>query len=159
MKKFIVFFITALVCAFTVAQERTVTLSALKSNVYYTEYNGKAADTITATNQDTIDYLIKYANPEYVLKVALKVGVDTIAGADTLTVQLLGYDFLDDTSANTIIAASTTNLASTADIVLADDYMSGADEFSFRYYRIRLIRIGSGSGIKVRDVEFKTYVE
>lgn len=160
MKRIILFLCTVLFSIVSIAQERTVTLSALKGGVYYTDYSGVAADICKKTTNDTTDYIIKYANPEYIKKVALTLKADTIAGADTLSVQLLGLDFLTDGTADVIIGAATTNLASTAQIVLTDDYFSAADEFSFRYYKIRVIHLGVATGgIRLSNFEFKVYIE
>lgn len=162
MKKLLSFLIVILFAVVAIAQERTVDIpikTGLNKWGTYITYDGVAADTLKATNQDTIDYRFQYQGAEFVKKIAFKVGLDTIAGADTLTISLLGYDFLDDGTADATIAAATTNLASGTDVIISDDYSGGADEFSFRYYVVRLIRTGTGDGIKVDDLEFKLYTD
>lgn len=139
------------------AQDKTENIS-LKLNSTYVNVKLTAEDTLTS-NLDTADYKIKYWSDGYIKKVSLHIGADTIAGADTISVQLLGYDFEDDAAANTIIAADTTNVASSSDIILSDDYFDAADEFSFRYYTIRIIRIGEGEGLLLNQIEFKVYTE
>ena len=156
MKK-LLFLISLIFALQGFAQDKTEN-HELKDGATYIYISVTGEDTLTS-NQDTIDYVIKYQTKEYINKVALHVGVDTIAGADTLTVELLGYDFLEDATANTIIAAATTNLASTAEIILTDDYSAAADEFSFRYYAIRIIRTGEGEGVNINEIEFKLYTE
>lgn len=154
MKKLILFLSVVLVALSISAQDK-VTSKDLKAGQDYWNFNLSASDTLTA-NMDTVDFKIKYVG-NYVKKVALHIQADTIAGADTISVQLLGYDFADDASANVIIAADTTNVASSSNIILTDDYFSAADEFSFRYYVIRIIKIGLGDGVRFRTVEFKAY--
>lgn len=150
-----------LICGIVLmAQDKTVDIN-IKSGFNwgtYVSYNATAADTLTA-NQDTIDFRFQYQGADYINKIAFKVGLDTIAGADTLSISLLGYDFLDDTTPDATIAAATTNLASATDVIKSDDYSAGADEYSFRYYTVRLIRTGVGEGIKVEDLEFKLYTD
>jgi len=137
------------------AQDRTVSLNAMGAYDTYDSYTAVAADTLTA-NQDTLDVKFYYQG-NYANKIAFKIKLDTIAGADTLTTSVLGYDFADDTGADATIAAATTNLAGETSVIISDDYSGGADEFSWRYYVVRLIRTGTGSGIKLEEIEFKVY--
>jgi hypothetical protein len=140
------------------AQEKTIS-KTLPDGSTYLDYIGVSSDTLMTTNQDTIDFKVKYQSAEYVKKIAVHIEIDTIAGLDTVSVQVLGYDFYADGTSNEIIAASTTNVTSTSDIIISDDYMSAADEFSFRFYVIRIIKIGVGGGLIIKEIELKIYTE
>ena len=87
------------------------------------------------------------------------VTADTIDGADTIEVSLLGYDFAGDATPDVIIAKDTLELAGQVIVIKTDDYSAAADEFSYRFYVIRIIHKGVGEGTKVEAVEFKTYVD
>lgn len=139
------------------AQERTVNVEFPINTGTYKEVALSASDVFVKTTRDTTDYIFKYTGGGYVNKIAAHVKCDTIDGADTISVQILGYDFYGDPSANVIIAADTANVASTANIILVDDYMTAADEFSFRYYAIRVRHLGVGLGCKATKVELKLY--
>ena len=138
------------------AQDKTVPVS-IEGAGSYISIDVSASDTIT-TNLDTVDYKIKYIG-NYVKKLSLHLDVDTISGADTVSIELLGYDFADDATGNVIIAADTTNVASTANIVLSDDYFLAADELSFRYYAVRVRHLGVGEGVLINKIEFKVYTD
>jgi hypothetical protein len=159
MKKFILLLSTRFIVLGVVAQERVVSNTILSDGTYL-DLTSKltSADVFKATTNDTTDYVFKYTGG-YVNKVAIRVNCQAINGADTLSVQLLGYDFFGDTTGDVIIAAATTTIASggTANIVLTDDYMSAADEFSFRFYKIRVIHLGVGNGCLAKGLEIKLY--
>lgn len=160
MKKFLALFVTVLFAFVAFAQDKTIDIN-IKSGFNwgtYVVYNASAADTLTA-NQDTLDFRFHYQKDVYVKKIAVLAQLDTIAGADTLSIQVLGYDFLDDGTPDVTIAAATTNLASLANVVLSDDYATAADEFSYRYFTVRMIRLGIGKGIKVKELELKVYTD
>lgn len=138
------------------AQDRTVDLTPMGAHDTYVKYTGVAADTLTS-NQDTLDIEFEYRG-DYVYKVAALSEIDTIAGADTLTVELLGYDFEDDATAATLVAASTVNAAEDGEIeILVDDYEAAAAELSFRRYVLRYIRTGTGGGLEIKKAELKLY--
>jgi hypothetical protein len=186
MKK-IILILSLIVVAFACneplkAQERTVT-TYMTNGQYYAKYTGSSADTLKATNQDTIDYVFVYQSPEYVTKLAVKIRFDVIAGADTtVSTSLFGKEFSDDATYVEIVAASASSAVTannTVDILVSDPYVSeaaytfGADsvtaahshtpfDFSYRYYRVRLILSGDdsvGTGIKVDEIEFKVYTQ
>lgn len=158
MKKLLSILITLLFAIVAIAQDKTVEIP-IKTGVNnwgtYVAYDADG-DTLT-TNQDSIDYKFEYRRHEYVNKIAYVFSLDTIAGADTLSIQLLGYDFADDATATTIIAADTVNLASATNYVKSYDYATLAKELSYRFYTVRLIKIGAGDGVKVDEIEFKAY--
>ena len=160
MKKFILLLISMIAFVSLQAQERTLskTISSGGTYMYFDEFSS-TLDVVKATTNDTLDFKIKYEGAGYVSKVSAHIQLDTIDNKDTVSVQLLGYDYLDDTSANVIISPSTSIINSTLEIGLVDDYMSGADELSFRYYVIRIIRTGKGNGCRLKETELKLYVQ
>ena len=157
MKKVISILISILFAVVAIAQDKTIAIP-IKSGVSnwgtYVDYD--TADTLTS-NQDTVDFKLEYRMHDRVEKVAYTFALDTIAGADTLTVQLLGYDFANDGTAATVIAAETVNLASATHYVKSYDYATAAKELSYRFYRVRLIRTGTGDGVDINSFEFKLY--
>lgn len=156
MKK-IILFIAMLLCALSIsAQDKTV-LGAVRAGETYFNVQVGASDTITAA-LDTTDYKFKYLGDGNIMKVAVHAEFDKRTSNDTVSVQLLGYDFLDDTSANAIITATASNVtANSTDLIIFDDYQAGADEFAFKYYVVRIIRTGTGGGVKVKELELKLY--
>ena len=159
MKKLISILIIV-TCAFAaIAQDKVVDIPVKTGFTWgtYVEYAGTAADTITS-NQDSIDYVFEVKTPNYIKKVALFAQLDTIAGDDTITVQLLGSDFEDATIAE-VIAAATVNLDGATTKLIFDDYSAGADELSFRYYTYRVLRTGTGDGVELNNLEFKIYTD
>lgn len=160
MKKLIGLIAICLIGLATFAQERTISKEIPTDGTYLNVSSfSSTLDIVKATTNDTLDVKIKNTNHNYVSKVALHLQLDTIDGTDTVSVQLLGYDFLDDASANVIIAADTTRVTSSSEIILFDDYQAGADELSFRYYVIRIRHLGTGLGCRLKEVEFKLYVQ
>lgn len=142
------------------AQERTIARDFTNDGTYiYSNVFSSTLDIVKRTTNDTLDVKIKNTNPNYVSKIALHLQVDTIDGTDTVSVQLLGYDFSDDPTGNVIIAADTTRVVSSSEIILFDDYQAAADEFSFRYYVVRVRHLGLGLGCRLKEVEFKLYVQ
>lgn len=187
MKKIILFLVlTAIAFACgnpsAYSQERTIS-KTMTNGVYYYKYTGVAADTLTSTNQDTIDFVLQYQSPQYVKKIAVKTKFDTIAGADTtVAISVFGKEFSDDATYVEVIP-STLSAAVSADgivKVLTSDpytveaaYTFGADSVtaahnhtpfdkSYRYYRVRYIIQGNdatGTGIEIDEIEFKIYTE
>jgi len=155
MKKVLLFLPMALLCLGLSAQDKTVTRE-LKTGESYISVALTAADTITSA-MDSVDYRIKYVGG-YVNKVTVHAELDKRTTTDSVTVALLGYDCLDDATGDVIIAATVISVTgSSIDLVLTDDYASAADEFSFRYYRIRIIRTGHGGGVVLKELELKLY--
>lgn len=157
MKKLILL-LSVLLSVSVIAQDKTINLKALNDTWYSTKSSSTFVDTLTS-NQDTLDISVGYYNKEYVKKVGFSLLTDTIAGADTISVELLGYDFSGDATADVIIAKDTLELGGLVQTIKTDDYYAGADEFSYRFYTIRLIKVGVGDGIKVKEIQFKTYVD
>jgi hypothetical protein len=157
MKKLVSILITVLFAVVAIAQDKTIEIP-IKSGVSnwgtYADYT--TVDTLTS-NQDTIDFELEYRMHDRVEKVAYTFALDTIAGADTLSIQLLGYDFENDGTATTLIAADTVNLASASNYVKSYDYATAAKELSYRFYVVRVIRIGTGDGVDLDSFEFKIY--
>lgn len=164
------------------AQERTVNIDVPEGHTYY-NYTGSAADTLTATNQDTIDVIFRFRVDEYVLKVAVKTRYDIIVGADTtVALTVAGKEFSDHTTYTDVIASSTSSAVTannTIQVIVSDPYTVeaaytfGADSVtaahnhtpfdkSYRYYRLRYIIKGNdavGTGILIDDIEIKLYTE
>ena len=166
------------------AQERTVTVNdKLPNGVYYAKYTGTAADTLKATNQDTIDVVFYYQSPQYVHKIAVKTRFNIIVGADTtVSTSVFGKEFSDDATYVSVIAAATSSAVTannTVQILTVDPYFTeaaytfGADsvtaahvitpfDYTYRYYRVRYILQGNdavGTGIKIDEIEFRLYIE
>lgn len=79
-------------------------------NETYHYYGGSSADTLIATNQDTLDIVVKYMGGGYIRKVAVKSRFDVIAGADTtVSVSVFGKEFEDDATWVEVIAATNTS--------------------------------------------------
>jgi len=180
MKKLLVIFALVLFAVAAMAQERTITRTLTKG-VYYDKYTGVAADTLKATNQDTIDIVYYYQSPEYVKKIAVKIRYDIIVGADTtVAASLFGKEFSDDATYVSIIGSSTSSAVTTNNtiqVLTLDPYLTEAQyvtgrvtggdtinvahsitpfDFTYRYFRLRLIIQGNdavGTGIKVDEVE------
>lgn len=93
------------------AQERTVskigsTNALTEAKTLYT-YTGVAADTLKATNQDTIDLVLEYRGTKMIKKITVKSRFDTIAGADTtVSISVFGKEFSDDPDYVQIIGAT-----------------------------------------------------
>lgn len=173
-------------CGPTKAQERTVTRT-LPTGTYYDKYTGVAADTLKPTTQDTIDIVYVYQSHEYVTKIAVKLRFDIIAGADTtVSTSVFGKEFSDDGTYVSIIPASTSSAVTannTVQVLASDPYfteaqyitgrITGGDtvnlahnitpfDFSYRYYRVRIILTGNdsvGTGIKLDEAEIKFYTQ
>jgi hypothetical protein len=96
MKKLIALFFALIVAIGVMAQERTLTqYNFPKSQTYY-KYTAVAADTLIATNQDTIDIPV-YINKDFPVQWYANFQLDTIAGADTtVIVKVLGKVFADE---------------------------------------------------------------
>jgi hypothetical protein len=167
-------FILVLFSIVAIGQERTVNLS-IQNGGTYINYTGNAADTLTATNQDTIDVVVKYWGTGYVKKVAVKTRFDLISGADTtVSVSVFGKEFSDDATYVELIAATLTDDINTDNTVqvLTYDYTETTAahdipftnptagtvdtlevpafnvtpfDLSYRYYRVRYI-ITAASG-------------
>jgi hypothetical protein len=184
MKRFALVIITLLMSISLFSQERTISKS-LGNNETYIKYSGRAADTLIATNQDTIDFVLEYRGEDWVKKIAVKSKFDSIAGADTtVSVSVFGKEFGDDATYVQIIGATVSDAVTTNDVVqvLTSDYTetiaAATDQFnsdstttvaartvtpldkSYRYYRVRYIVSGDdsvGAGIKIDEIEFKLY--
>ena len=190
MKKlFIILSLIALAivaCNPSSAQERTVTRT-LPTGTYYDVYNGGTSDVLTPTTRDTIDLVYVYQSPEYVTKVAVKIRYDVVVGADTtVAASLFGKEFSDDATYISIIGSSVSSAVAannTIQVLALDPYIAEAQyitgrvtggdtinvahnltpfDFSYRYYRLRLILQGNdavGTGVKVDQVEVKFYTQ
>lgn len=187
MKKFLFFVLSIVFFAVQgMAQERTVNLTIPNEGTYI-NYTGSAADTLTATNQDTLDIVVRYNGSGYVRKIAVKSRFDVIAGADTtVSVSVFGKEFSDDATWVEVIAAATSSAVTANNTVqiLTSDWTetvaSASDSFeadssivvasrtvtpldkSYRYFRVRYIISGNdsvGTGILLDDFEFKVYTE
>jgi len=190
MKK-IILFLSLITLAFACgnpskAQERTIS-KTMPTGTYYYKYTGVAADTLKATNQDTIDFVITYQSPEYIQKIAVKTRFDIIAGADTtVSTSVYGKEFSDDATYVSVIGATTSSAVTannTVQILTCDPYTLEAGyvtgrvaagdttnvahnhtpfDFSYRVFRIRYILQGNdsvGTGIKIDEIEFKVYTQ
>jgi hypothetical protein len=190
MKKiFIILSLFAVVlfaCNPSKAQERTVTRT-LATGIYYDKYTGSTSDVLTPTTRDTIDFIYVYQSPEYVSKVAVKIRYDIVVGADTtVAASFFGKEFSDDATYVQVIASATSSAVAannTVQVLALDPYTVEAQyvtgrvmlgdtinvahnftpfDFSYRYYRLRLILQGNdatGTGVKVDEVEVKFYTE
>lgn len=121
MKNLILLF--CLVFSFSLfAQEREVEKN-MGSGTYY-KYTGTAADTLTDTNQDTIDFVLENRGPGYVRKISVKSRFDVIDGADTtVAISVFGKEFEDDATYVQIIASTLSDAVAadnTVKIVSAD---------------------------------------
>lgn len=93
------------------AQERTIskigsTNALSESKTLYT-YTAVSADTLTATNQDTIDLVLEYRGNKKIKKIAVKSRFDIIAGADTtVAITVSGKDFADATTYTDVITST-----------------------------------------------------
>lgn len=112
------------------AQERTIskigsTNALSESKTLYT-YTAVSADTLIATNQDTIDLVLEYRGTKMIKKITVKSRFDTIAGADTtVLVSVFGKEFADDPTYVQIIAAtasSEVSAANTVQVLSSDPY-------------------------------------
>lgn len=175
MKKLfsLLFLFSLITVAFS--QERTTATQVIPENGTYLLYTGILADTLKATNQDTIDLIIKYQGLGFVKKVSVKSRFDVIAGADTtVSVSVYGKEFLDDPTWVQVIAATTSNAvaanntiqiltskytevtASAVDI-LGQTIIANPDTLtvaartltpldkSYRFFRVRYILLGNDS--------------
>lgn len=107
MKKLINIIILTIISFSIFAQERTVSKDFRREGDTYYKYTGIAADTLIATNQDTIDYVFQTFQPNLVKKIDVKIRYDVVAGADTtVSAQLDGKEFSDQTTYTAIIAAA-----------------------------------------------------
>jgi len=164
------------------AQERTVSATLPRNSSYFI-YEGTKYDTLTYTNQDTIDFVLTVKNKGVVGRVAIFSQFDTIAGADTsVSITVAAKEFEGDTYAefmstvlDTVAEASSilmkseistiaflapyTNVAAgTADTLHYQPIIKFNN--SYRYYRVRYIIQGDdsvGEGIKLEQLEFKFY--
>lgn len=189
MKKLFLFLAVALI-AFVcdngaMAQERTVNINVPPGYTYY-NYTGSAADTLTATNQDTIDVIFWFRIDEYVEKVAVKTRYDLIVGADTtVALTVAGKEFSDHTTYVDVVASALSSAVSTNNIIqvsVSDPYIVEASymtdvgandstnvqhnhtpfDKTYRYYRLRYILQGDdavGTGVLIDDIEIKLYTD
>jgi len=117
MKKIIFLLAIVLLAVQGMAQERTVNLTIPNEGTYI-NYTGASADTLIATNQDTLDIVVRYNGPGYVRKVAVKSRFDVIAGADTtVSVSVFGKEFSDDATYVEIIAAANSSAVTANNVV------------------------------------------
>ena len=133
MKRAILILIMAVFAIGLQAQERTVE-RLIKGT--YKNYTGAAADTLTLTNQDTIDVVFEYNGPGYVYKLSVKSRFDVIAGADTtVAVSVFGKEFEDDETYVQIIASTLTSAiaANNTVQVLSSDYTETTAAFDVPY--------------------------
>ena len=166
------------------AQERTIE-KTLRAGYAYTLYDGDDADTLTPTNQDTIDYVLTVRNVGLVKKIAIKTKFNPIAGADTtVLVSLSGKEFSDDSYSDLISGTLTSAVTSDGvvqvltalpsfqsfNVPFTNPSAGTADtlkyptviqtDYSKRLYRIRYIIQGDaavGTGIEIDEIEFKLY--
>lgn len=117
MKK-LLFILGMFISLLAFSQERTISNKVLNSGETYLKYTGVAADTLKATNQDTIDLIITNYNAGYVEKIAVKSRFDIIVGADTtVAVSVFGKEFDDDATWVEVIASTLTSAVTANNVV------------------------------------------
>lgn len=124
MRKFILVLIAAFVALVAFSQQRTVT-KKMDIGAYSILYYGQTADTLTGTNQDTIDFVVQYRGNDFIKKISLRTRFDLRSTADTtVKISVLGKEYLDDASWVTIIGSTTTSAiaANNTVVVLNSDY-------------------------------------
>lgn len=147
MKKIFVIFSLLVFALAVFSQERTVELAPIKKGETYKKYSGVAADTLVATNQDTIDVVFEYNGPGYVKKVALKSRFDLIDGADTtVSVSLFGKEFADDATYVQIIGATATDdiNADNAVQILTSDWTESVASYNITLPALTLLTDTTG---------------
>lgn len=222
MKKYIAILFLMLMVFVSYSTDRTLPSSGTKllqaddtkSNSITWSYTGVAADTITS-NQDSIVYNVTL-NKSWPANYYIKVGLDTIAGADTVKININGRMF-DDESWSLIETTTSSAIPSATDVTIesitdADYYLTAAAHNiteaayngvltmdttatwpnpassttidsvlykgtivnashvlavashtltptvsikpSYRQIQVEVIRIGSGSGVTIEDIEW-----
>lgn len=107
-------------CRDSKAQERTIS-KTMRENATYYKYSGTAADTLTPTNQDTIDFVLQFRNDNYVKKIAVKSRFDMITTADTtVAISVDGKEFEDHTTYTSVIASSLSDAVTANNTVAVD---------------------------------------
>lgn len=169
MKKILLFIMIIALGIGLQAQERTVNSSktTMKTDVTYRLYNGVTADTLIITNQDTIDYVFNNYNRNAIEKISIGMQLDTLAGNDSISYSLIGYNNIDDDG---LVVGSGTSIA-TGEFLVNEldehieisDYVSGVtDDTSFRHYVLRLIQNDNASydgGASIDWIKFKLYLK
>lgn len=125
MKKLINILFLVILSVSIFAQERTVSKDFRRTGDTYYKYTGTAADTLIATNQDTIDYVFKVMQHYFVKKIDVKIRYDVVAGADTtVSAQLDGKEFSDQTTYTSIISAANSSAVAANNTVhiISSDY-------------------------------------
>lgn len=161
------------------AQERTIskigsTNALSESKTLYT-YTAVSADTLTATNQDTIDLVLEYRGVKMIKKITVKSRFDVVLGADTtVSISVFGKEFADDPDYVQVIPATLSAVIAannTVKVLSSDPYGTNAafdatlkqvvaannDTISYpvqtftpfdktyRFYRVRYILTGNDS--------------
>lgn len=124
MKKYLILIALFLFSIFSFATDRVLpaagsklmNVDVLKSGSVTWSYTGMAADTLTG-NQDTIAYNITL-NKSFPMNYYIKLGLDTIAGADTTLLVNINGRMFNDQSWTLIKATTTAEIAAAADIVI-----------------------------------------
>lgn len=121
MRKFTITLIAAFVALVAFSQERTVT-KKMDIGAYTIMYYGQAADTLTGTNQDTIDFVVQYRANDFVKKVSLRTRFDLRSTADTtVKISVLGKEYLDDANWVSIIGSTTTSAIAANNTVVVNN--------------------------------------
>lgn len=172
MKKLLSLLLLVLFAVVAMAQERTVSITLKDGNTRW-DYTGVAKDTLTETNQDTIDFVMEYRSAKAIEKIDLFFQADSLAGDDSIYVSLLGLK--DLSGAATTLISSTGALIDGLDIVkelslyqtFATDTTSEGiiktlipTDLSYRYYKLRMIQAANNSfdgGAEIDYVRMKLY--
>jgi len=104
MKKLITILGLVFFAVVAMAQDRTVPIELANGYTRW-DYVGTSADTVGEVDHNIIDFRMTYKSPEAIEKIDVFFQADTVAGNDSIYVQLLGMKEL--TGAATTLIAST----------------------------------------------------
>ena len=144
-------------------QERTVFngKTQLNTGTTYISYTGIAADTLTETNQDTIDFVFTNTNHYAIEKVSFSIIADTLAGNDSVYYTLTGLNYYPAGNETNIVSGGLLfNASNDIGEVLKVWNDSTNYDISFRYYKFRLIQSANNSydgGIEINKIIAKLY--
>lgn len=170
MKKLITILGLVFFAVVAMAQDRTVSTSLANGYTRW-DYVGTSADTVGEVDHNIIDFRMTYKSPEAIEKIDVFFQADTVAGNDSIYVQLLGMKELTG-AATTLIASTGVLLNASNEITeltlyqtISSDTVGSAIiatplDLSFQHYILRVTQDGNDDydgGAKFDYVRMKLY--
>jgi hypothetical protein len=143
MRKYFTLLAIVLFAVVAMAQERTVDIP-MKTGVFYIQHASKA-DTLIETNQDTIDFVFENQNREAIEKLIFSASIDTIAGNDSISYVVTGFN--NPGATETSITTGGLLIDQNNELVEISKWYWTNDttyvDLNYRFYRLRVIQLAN----------------